>query len=495
MGLSGSTPKGECPAAQHTSIAEGAASGYAPIVRFPAEPFRIKVVEPLRFVSREERARLLAAAGLNIFLVPADSIYIDLLTDSGTSAMSDSQWSGLMVGDESYAGSRNFYNLERTVREITGYHRVIPTHQGRAAENLLFSAMVRPGQIVPNNNHFDTTRANVEAQGAEALDLVIDEGLDPTVEHPFKGNLDTAKLERVLATHGREKVPLVMITVTNNSGGGQPVSIANARAVREVCDRHGVPLFFDACRFAENCYFIQEREPGYASKSVREIAHELFACASGCTMSGKKDGLVNIGGFLAMNDDALAGRVTNILLRIEGFPTYGGLAGRDLEGMARGLNEVLGEDYLAFRIQQVRGLGAMLDQAGVPIVKPVGGHAVYIDARRFLPHVPQAQFPGQCLVVALYRDYGIRAVEVGSLMFGHKDPATGREVFPRLDLVRLAIPRRVYTSEQMRYVAQSVIEIHRKRDTLRGLRLEYEAPVLRHFTARLRELEPETAKA
>ncbi len=463
-------------------------------MRFPAEPFRIKVVEPLRFVSREERARLLADAGLNIFLVPADSIYIDLLTDSGTSAMSDTQWAGLMVGDESYAGSRNFYNLERTVREITGYHRMIPTHQGRMAENLLFSAMVRPGQIVPNNSHFDTTRANVEAQGAEALDLVIDEGLDPTFDHPFKGNLDVGKLERLFATQGSEKIPLVMITVTNNSGGGQPVSIANARAVREVCDRYGVPLFFDACRFAENCYFIQEREPGNAAKSVREIARELFACGVGCTMSGKKDGLVNIGGFLAFNDDALAERVTNLLLRIEGFPTYGGLAGRDLEGMARGLNEVLSEDYLAFRINQVRNLGAMLDEASVPIVRPVGGHAVYIDARRFLPHVPQSQFPGQCLVVALYRDYGIRAVEVGSLMFGHKDPKTGQDVFPKLDLVRLAVPRRVYTSEQMRYVAKSVIEIHKKRDAMRGLRLEYEAPVLRHFTARFREVEPETAQ-
>ena len=481
--------------AQHTSIAELTSSRYAPGVRFPAEPFRIKVVEPVRFVPREERARLLAEAGLNIFLVPADSIYIDLLTDSGTSAMSDSQWAGLMMGDESYAGSRNFYNLERTVREITGYHRMIPTHQGRMAENLLFSTLVRPGQIVPNNSHFDTTRANVEAQGAEALDLVIAEGLDPSFDHPFKGNMDVAKLERLLAAEGRDRIPLVMLTVTNNSGGGQPVSIANARAVREVCDRYGVPLFFDACRFAENCYFIKEREPGYASKSVREIARELFACAVGCTMSGKKDGLVNIGGFLAFNDDALAEKVTNLLLRIEGFPTYGGLAGRDLEGMSRGLNEVLSEDYLTFRINQVRHLGAMLDQAGVPIVKPVGGHAVYIDARRFLPQIPQSQFPGQCLVVALYRDYGIRAVEVGSLMFGHKDPKTGQDVFPQLDLVRLAVPRRVYTSEQMRYVAESVIEIHQKRGSLRGLRLEYEAPVLRHFTARLRELEPATAQA
>ncbi|MGE5179436.1 MAG: tryptophanase [Bacteroidota bacterium] len=464
-------------------------------MRFPAEPFRIKVVEPLRYVSREERTELLAKAGLNLFAVPADSIYIDLLTDSGTSAMSDAQWAGLMMGDESYAGSRNFYHLESTVRGITGYKHVIPTHQGRMAEHLLFSSILKPGQIVPNNSHFDTTRANVEAQGAEALDLVIEEGLDPTADHPFKGNMDIARLEALLAEHGKARVPLVMLTITNNSGGGQPVSLANARAVREVCDRHGVPLFFDACRFAENAWFIQEREPGCASKSVRQIAREMFECAVGCTMSAKKDGLVNIGGFLAFQADALESTVTNLLLRVEGFPTYGGLAGRDLEGMARGLEEVLQEDYLGFRIHQVRELGAMLAEGGVPIVRPVGGHAVYIDARRFLPHVPQSRFPGQALVVALYRDYGIRGVEVGSLMFGHKDPKTGADVFPKLDLVRLAVPRRVYTYEQMRYVAQSVIETFQKRDSLRGLRLAYEAPVLRHFTARLEEIQPEPSVA
>lgn len=464
-------------------------------MRFPAEPFRIKVVEPLRYVSREERAELLQKAGLNLFAVPADSIYVDLLTDSGTSAMSDAQWAGLMIGDESYAGSKNFYRFERTVREITGYKHVIPTHQGRMAEHLLFSSVLKPGHIVPNNSHFDTTRANVEAQGAEALDLVIEEGLDPDSEHPFKGNMDVARLEALLNEHGRARVPLVMLTVTNNSGGGQPVSLANARAVRAVCDRHGVPLFLDACRFAENAWFIQEREPGCAGKSVREIAREMFDCAVGCTMSAKKDGLVNIGGFLAFQADALEGIVTNLLLRVEGFPTYGGLAGRDLEGMSRGLVEVLDEDYLAFRIHQVRELGAMLIEGGVPIVKPVGGHAVYIDARRFLPHVPSGRFPGQALVVALYREYGIRGVEVGTLMFGHKNPETGAEVFPKLDLVRLAVPRRVYTYEQMRYVAQSVVALYRGRDALRGLRLVYEAPVLRHFTARLEEIEPEPAPA
>jgi tryptophanase len=463
-------------------------------MRFPAEPFRIKVVEPIRRVTREERERLIAEAGLNIFAVPADSIYIDLLTDSGTSAMSDHQWAGLMMGDESYAGSKNFFHFRDAVRSIFGYPHVIPTHQGRVAENLLFTTLLKPGDAVPNNIHFDTTRANVEHQGAEALDLVVDEGLDPQVDRPFKGNLDPAKLERVL-TERRGRVPLVMVTVTNNSGGGQPVSMANIREVSAVCRRHGVPLFFDACRFAENCWFIQQREPGYADKSVREIAREMFSHGDGCTMSAKKDGLVNIGGFLAMKDGEWAERITNLLILIEGFPTYGGLAGRDLEAIARGLGEVLDEDYLAYRITQVAHLGELLEQGGVPIVKPVGGHAVYIDAKRMFPHIPQSQYPGQALVVALYRDHGIRAVEVGSLMFGHPDPKTGAMVWPRLELVRLAVPRRVYTTEHMRYVAESVIEIHRQRDRLKGLRLTYEAPVLRHFTARLEELSGEPAAA
>jgi tryptophanase len=378
------------------------------------------------------------------------------------------------------------------VREIFGYEHVIPTHQGRVAENLLFSTILKRGQVVPSNIHFDTTRANIEHQGAEAADLVIDEGLDPYALHSFKGNLDPAKLERLLTDRGAANVPLVMITVTNNSGGGQPVSMANVRAVRQVCERHGVPLFFDACRFAENCYFVQQRESGYANKSVTEIARELFSHGDGCTMSAKKDGLVNMGGFVALNNGDWAQQLTNLLILIEGFPTYGGLAGRDLEAVARGLREVLNEDYLAFRIGQVAQLGELLEHAGVPIVVPVGGHAVYIDARRFLDHVPQSQFPGQALVVALYREFGIRAVEVGSLMFGHKD-AGGRDVFPQLDLVRLAIPRRVYTTEHMRFVADSVIQLHREREKLRGLRLTYEAPVLRHFTARLEEIAPAPA--
>jgi len=458
-------------------------------MRFPAEPFRIKVVEPLRRVSQEERERLIRDAGLNIFAVPADSIYVDLLTDSGTSAMSDNQWAGMMLGDESYSGSRNFFHFEKTVREIFGYSHIIPTHQGRVAENLLFSTILKRGDIVPNNIHFDTTRANVQHQGAEAVDLVIDEGLDPIAMHPFKGNLDPAKLERLLAEK-RDRVPMVMLTVTNNSGGGQPVSLANVRAVREVCRRHDVPLIFDACRFAENCFFIQQREPGQANRSVAEIAKELFSHGDGCTMSAKKDGLVNIGGFLALNNADWSQRITNLLILIEGFPTYGGLAGRDLEAIARGLKEVLNEDYLAFRIGQVAQLGAMLDEAGVPIVKPVGGHAVYIDAKRFLPDIPQAQFPGQALVVALYRDYGIRTVEVGSLMFAERDEKTGVTTYPQLELVRLAIPRRVYTTEHMRYVGESVIALYRDRSRLKGLRLTYEAPVLRHFTARLEEIAP-----
>jgi tryptophanase len=441
----------------------------------------------LRRVTREEREQAIREAGLNIFAVPADTIYVDLLTDSGTSAMSDQQWAGLMTGDESYAGSRNFFHFQAAVRDIFGYEHVIPTHQGRVAENLLFSTILKAGQVVPSNIHFDTTRANIEHQGAEAADLVIDEGLDPYALHPFKGNLDPAKLDKLLTQRGIAQVPLVMITVTNNSGGGQPVSMANVRAVRQVCLTHKVPLFFDACRFAENCYFVQQRENGYANKSVTEIAKEMFALGDGCTMSAKKDGLVNIGGFLALNDAEWAQRLTNLLILIEGFPTYGGLAGRDLEAIARGLYEVLNEDYLAYRIGQVAHLGELLQQAGVPIVVPVGGHAVYIDARRFLDHVPQSQFPGQALVVALYREFGIRAVEVGSLMFGHKD-AAGRDVFPQLDLVRLAVPRRVYTTEHMRYVADSVIRLHREREKLRGLKLTYEAAVLRHFTARLEEI-------
>ncbi|WP_447974416.1 tryptophanase [Nitrospira sp. Kam-Ns4a] len=457
-------------------------------MRFPSEPFKIKVVEPIKRTSREERDRLLREAGFNLFKVPAESVYVDLLTDSGTAAMSDNQWAGLMLGDESYAGSRNFFHFEETVRSIFGYRVVIPTHQGRMAENLLFSTVVKPGMVVPNNIHFDTTRANVEHQGAQALDLVVKEAYDPRCELPFKGNMDLVKLEETIVRVGRERIPLAMITITNNSGGGQPVSMDNIRQTRALLNRYGIPLFFDACRFAENCFFIKEREPGYERASILEIARELFSYGDGCTMSAKKDGLVNIGGFLSLNNEQWAQEITNMLILVEGFPTYGGLAGRDLEAMARGLQEVLDEEYLRFRISQVRYLGELLDQAGVPILKPVGGHAVYLNAKEFLSHIPPEAFPAQALAVALYREHGIRGVEIGTVMFGKKDPVTGRTIHPELELVRLAIPRRVYTNMQITYVAESIVDLFRRRDEIRGLKMVYEAPVLRHFTARFEEL-------
>ncbi|MBX3302290.1 MAG: tryptophanase [Nitrospira sp.] len=458
-------------------------------MKFPSEPFKIKVVEPIRRTTREERDRLLREAGYNLFHVPAESVYVDLLTDSGTSAMSDRQWAGLMLGDESYAGSRNYYHLEETVQSIFGYKHVIPTHQGRMAENLLFSTIVKPGMCVPNNIHFDTTRANVEHQRAEALDLAIKEAYDPHCELPFKGNMDLHRLEETIHRVGRENIPLVMITITNNSGGGQPVSMENIRQTRLLLNRYRIPLFFDACRFAENCFFIKEREPAYANTPLLTIARELFSYGDGCTMSAKKDGLVNIGGFLSFNDDRWVQEITNMLILVEGFPTYGGLAGRDLEAMARGLEEALDEEYLRFRIGQVRYMGELLEGGGVPILKPIGGHAIYLNAKAFLPHIPLSQFPGQALAVTLYRDYGIRGVEIGTLMFGKKDPVTSRTIHPELELVRLAIPRRVYTNMQMTYVAESIIELHRRRELIRGLVLTHEAPALRHFTARFREFQ------
>jgi len=459
-------------------------------VKFPSEPFKIKVVEPIRRTTREERDRLLQAAGYNLFHVPADSVYVDLLTDSGTSAMSDNQWAGMMLGDESYAGSKNYYHFEEVVRSIFGYRYVIPTHQGRMAENLLFSTIVKPGMSVPNNIHFDTTRANVEHQGAQALDLVIKEAYDPHCVLPFKGNMDLIRLEETINRVGRDNIPMVMLTITNNSGGGQPVSMENIRQTRALLSRYGIPLIFDACRFAENCFFIKERESGYADTPILEIARELFSYGDGCTMSAKKDGLANIGGFLGLNNEQWVQDVTNMLILVEGFPTYGGLAGRDLEAMARGLREVLDEDYLRFRIGQVRYLGEMLENAGVPILKPVGGHAVYLNAKEFLPHIRPEEFPAQALAVALYREYGIRGVEIGTVMFGKKDPATGRTIHPELEMVRLAIPRRVYTNMQITYVAESINELYRQRDSISGLRMTYEAPVLRHFTARFEERPP-----
>ena len=456
-------------------------------MKAPPEPFRIKVVERVRRTSVEERERILREVGHNLFAVPSEAIYLDLLTDSGTSAMSDRQWSRLMVGDEAYAGSRSFSVFEETIRGITGYAHVIPTHQGRMAEHILYSAAVSPGQVVPNTYHFDTTRAHIQARGGIAVDLLAPVASNPQDPHPFKGNMDLGKLEAFLAENGPEKVPLAVMTVTNNAGGGQPVSMANIRAVREITKKRGIPLFFDACRFAENSYFVREREPGYAGRGVAEIARELFSLGDGCTMSAKKDGLANIGGFVALNDTAWAQKMKQILILMDGFPTYGGLAGRDLEAIAQGLEEVLDEDYLAYRIGQVRYFGDLLRAGGVPIIEPTGGHAVYVDVKRFLPHVPQPRFPAQALVVELYRRHGIRAGEFGSLTFSTVDPATGATRYPALEMVRLAIPRRVYTASHLEYVADALIELFEHRDEIRGLRLVYEAPVLRHFTARFAE--------
>jgi tyrosine phenol-lyase len=448
------------------------------------EPWRIKVVESIRRIPREEREAKLRQAGYNVFGLASEDIFIDLLTDSGTSAMSDSQWAGLMRGDESYAGSRNYFHFESTVRDIFGLPHVIPAHQGRVAENLLFSTVLKPGDVVPNNTHFDTTRANIEVNGGTALDLVIPEGKEPSTPHPFKGNMDLARLDKCLAENpGR--VPMVMLTLTNNSGGGQPVSLENVRQTHELCARSQVPLIIDACRFAENAWFIKQREPGQSGKTVAQIVRDVFALSDGCTMSAKKDGLANMGGFLALRDEAWVERLKNKLILIEGFPTYGGLAGRDLEAVALGLREVLDEEYLAFRVGQVTAFGESLAEAGVPVVRPIGGHAVYIDGRAFAPHVPAEQYPAQSLTAALYEEGGIRAVEIGAVMFGRADPDhPGRERLPDLDLVRLAIPRRVYTNTHLEFVADVAIRLHREPAKLKGLRIVRQAPVLRHFTAR-----------
>jgi tryptophanase len=457
-------------------------------IKPPVEPFRIKTVERIKITSRREREEILKQAGFNVFNIPAEKVFIDLLTDSGTSAMSDNQWAGMMVGDESYAGAKNFFHFQDTVRNIFCFKHVIPTHQGRAAERILFETLLKKGDSVPSNIHFDTTRANIEVRGAEAVDLVIDEAYDPDSEHPFKGNMDVEKLKKFMEKKGRERIPLVMLTITNNSGGGQPVSVKNIKEVSQVCKKYRIPLFFDACRFAENAYFVKMREKGYEKKSVLEIAQEIFSYGQGATMSAKKDALVNIGGFVTLDDDLLAEKLKNQLIISEGFPTYGGLAGRDLEAIARGLEEVLEEDYLEYRINQVAYLARLLDEAGIPIFKPVGGHAVYLLADRFLPHIPRHQYPGWALTVALYREAGIRAVEIGGVMFAKKDKKTGREVFPKLELVRLAIPRRVYTSAHLDYVAEAIIELYKNRDKIRGLRIVRESPYLRHFTAQLEEV-------
>jgi tryptophanase len=457
-------------------------------IKMPLEPFRIKVVEPIRPVTRREREALLKQSGFNIFGIPADKVFIDLLTDSGTSAMSDDQWAGLMTGDESYAGARNYFHLEKSVQSIFGFTHVIPTHQGRAAERVLFGSVLKKGDIVPNNIHFDTTRANVEFLGAKAENFVFPEAYDPDSDHPFKGDMDPDRLKKFIESKGAKRVPLVLMTVTNNSGGGQPVSLRNIKEVSGVCAHYDIPFFFDACRFAENAHFIKKREKGHEKKSVLEIAQEMFSYADGATMSGKKDALVNIGGFVTLDDDVLAERIKNLLIISEGFPTYGGLAGRDLEAMARGLNEALDETYLEHRTAQVAYLGGLLDQAGVPVFKPFGGHAVYLLADRFLPHLPRGKYPGWALTVALYREHGIRAVEIGGVMFGAKAGKGRKEVYPELEMVRLAVPRRVYTAAHLQYVAESIIDLHKNRDKIRGLRIVRESPFLRHFTARLEEV-------
>ncbi len=444
------------------------------------EPFRIKAVEPIRSTTPAQRATALATAGHNVFLLRAEDVLIDLLTDSGTGAMSAAQWGALQQGDESYAGSRSFFRFEEAVRNITHLKHIIPTHQGRAAERILFGSVLKPGDIVPNNTHFDTTRANVEVMGATALDLVIAEGKIPSLIHPFKGNMDLARLERVLQEDGAH-IPLVMVTVTNNSGGGQPVSLENIQGIATLCKKYNKPFFIDACRFAENAWFIKQREPGQAHRTPLEIAQHMFSLAQGATMSAKKDGLANIGGFLALNQDDWAERCRNLLILTEGFPTYGGLAGYDLEAIAQGLKEVVEEDYLRYRIRVTEYVGEALTAAGVPILQPPGGHAVYLDARAFASHIPPLQYPGISIVNALYLDGGVRAVEIGTVMFGQKPDGT--ESPAAMDLVRLAIPRRVYTQSHMDYVVEAVSHVYAQRQKLRGWRMVNRPRALRHFTA------------
>ena len=443
------------------------------------EPFRIKSVEPIRWTTREQREKLLKTAHYNLFLLQADDVLIDLLTDSGTGAMSTHQWAAVMEGDESYAGSRSFERFRSSIQDIVGYKHVIPTHQGRAAERILFGVACKKGDIVPNNTHFDTTRANVEFVGAEAVDLVIPEGRQPSLNHPFKGNMDVAALEALVQRVGRERIPLVMLTVTNNSGGGQPVSMENVRQTSALCKSYGIPLYFDACRFAENSWFIKLREKGYADKTPKEIAQEMFKYGDGCTMSAKKDGMANIGGFLCTSDDLLAQQEKDLLILTEGYPTYGGLAGRDLAAIAVGIQEALEEDYLRYRIASTAYLGDHIAEAGVPIVQPPGGHAIYIDARSFLPHISSDQFPGVALAAELYLEGGIRSVEIGTLMFAGS---------AQMDLVRLAIPRRVYTQSHIDYLVEVILEVFKNRENIRGMKLTYQAPFLRHFTAHLKPL-------
>lgn len=451
------------------------------------EPFKIKSVEPIYFTNKEQRKEILKAACYNPFLIHADDVLIDLLTDSGTSAMSSAQWAGIMIGDESYAGSKSFFHFEKAIQDIMGMPIVIPTHQGRASEKILFTITGGKGKYIVSNTLFDTTRANIEFSGAQGVDLLCQEGKLPSVPAPFKGNLDTEALEKFIQQRGAENIPLCMVTVTNNSGGGQPVSMQNIREVKSICTKYGIPLFIDACRFAENCYFIKLREEGYDDKSIPEIAKELFSYADGCTMSAKKDAFANIGGFIALRNEELAVKCRNLLVITEGFPTYGGLAGRDLEAIAIGLKEVMEENYLHYRIRSIEYLSEKLVNANVPVIQPAGGHAVYIDAKAMLSHIPPELYPGQALVGALYLEGGIRGVEIGSLMFGKYD-ANGKLIPAVMELVRLAIPRRVYTQSHIDYVAEVVIEVYKNRDQIKGLQIEYEAPALRHFTVKMKEI-------
>jgi tyrosine phenol-lyase len=447
------------------------------------EPFKIKTVEPITFTTREQREVMIREAGYNPFLLKAEDVIIDLLTDSGTSAMSAEGWAGIMRGDESYAGARSWYRFEATVKDIFGFKHVIPTHQGRAAERILFGVMVKPGKTVPSNTHFDTTRANIEFLGGLPADLPCAEGQNPNLEAPFKGNIDLEALESLIRSVGPANVPLVMLTVTNNSGGGQPVSMANIRAASGIAHKYGLPFYLDACRFAENAYFIKLREEGYRDTPVPAIVKEMFSYADGCTMSAKKDAFANIGGFLCTNDDKLAAEERDLLILTEGYSTYGGLAGRDLEAIAVGLREVLDEDYLNYRIRSSQYVGDRLNKVNIPIMRPAGGHAVYLDARRFLPHVPPLQYPGWALSVELYLEAGIRAVEIGTVMFGY-DPATGTESPAKMELVRLAFPRRVYTQSHMDYIVEAVDLVYRRREAIRGMRIVQAPRFLRHFSAR-----------
>ncbi len=453
-------------------------------MQHPPEPFRIKVTEAIRLIPQREREARLIEAGYNVFSLKAEDIFIDLLTDSGTGAMSQEQWSAIMHGDESYAGARSYFRLKAAVQDIFGFQHFVPAHQGRAAENILSAALVRPGQYVPSNMHFDTTDANIRARGGRPSNLIIDEAYDVALEHPFKGNMDIEKLTSFIEKVGAANIPFGMVTITNNAGGGQPVSMENLRATSETYHRFGIPFFIDAARYAENCYFIKTRETGYADKSVLEIAREVFGLADGMTMSAKKDAIVNIGGLLCMNDEKLFENVKNELILREGFPTYGGLAGRDLDAIATGLYEGLDEAYLGYRLGQTAYLAGCLGEAGIATIRPAGGHAVYLDASQFLPQIPQTEFPGQALVVELYRAGGIRAVEIGSVMFAFPDPDTGKLILPRLELVRLALPRRTYTQSHMDYIVDCLAGIRARAAKIRGYRFTYAPELLRHFTAR-----------